>query len=78
MPSLLANVLCVVPFMGWHRAVTVEYYEDRDSVLIRLVDYGGYVCVSRSELVQIRYVHVRLLNCVSTRSRKLTVFKHRG
>lgn len=47
--------LCVAPaFDGWYRAVTLDYYQEEDEVLVRYVDYGGYGRLPRSDLRQIR------------------------
>uniref|UniRef100_A0A0N5A8D7 Tudor domain-containing protein n=1 Tax=Syphacia muris TaxID=451379 RepID=A0A0N5A8D7_9BILA len=49
------GLLCVAPTSGgWYRAVTVIYYEKEDEVLVRFVDYGGYLRVPRADLRQIR------------------------
>uniref|UniRef100_A0A1I8EI68 Tudor domain-containing protein n=2 Tax=Wuchereria bancrofti TaxID=6293 RepID=A0A1I8EI68_WUCBA len=47
--------LCVAPaFDGWYRAVTLDYYQEEDEVMVRYVDYGGYGRIPRSDLRQIR------------------------
>uniref|UniRef100_A0A0R3RT52 Tudor domain-containing protein n=1 Tax=Elaeophora elaphi TaxID=1147741 RepID=A0A0R3RT52_9BILA len=47
--------LCVAPaFDGWYRAVTLDYYQEEDEVMVRYVDYGGYGRLPRSDLRQIR------------------------
>ncbi|MCP9259088.1 Tudor domain protein [Dirofilaria immitis] len=47
--------LCVAPaFDGWYRAVTLNYYQEEDEVMVRYVDYGGYGRLPRSDLRQIR------------------------
>lgn len=52
-----AGKLCVAPaFDSWYRAVTIEYYQDEDEVLVKYVDYGGYSRLPRSDLRQIRFV----------------------
>ncbi|CAD6190367.1 unnamed protein product [Caenorhabditis auriculariae] len=49
------GLLCAAPVMNaWFRAVTVNYFEESDEVLIRFVDYGGYARLPRQELRQIR------------------------
>lgn len=49
--------LCVAPaFDGWYRAVTLDYYQEEDEVMVRYVDYGGYGRLPRSDLRQIRLV----------------------
>ncbi|CAJ0951905.1 unnamed protein product, partial [Mesorhabditis belari] len=49
------GVLCAAPVLqAWFRALTVNYFEDTDEVLIRFVDYGGYLKVKREILRQIR------------------------
>lgn len=49
------GVICAAPVMdGWFRAQTVEVYDETDEVLVKFVDYGGYLRIAASELRQIR------------------------
>ncbi|KAI6239082.1 A-kinase anchor protein 1, mitochondrial [Aphelenchoides fujianensis] len=51
----VAGVVCVAPTPnGWHRAITLDYNEKEDTVIVRLADYGGFLELPRSELRQIR------------------------
>lgn len=50
-----SGVLCVAPTAnGWFRAITLNYDEAEDSVIVRLADYGGFLRMPRAELRQIR------------------------
>ncbi|CAJ0575947.1 unnamed protein product, partial [Mesorhabditis spiculigera] len=50
-----SGVLCAAPVLqAWFRALTVNYYEDTDELLVRFVDHGGYTRVKRENLKQIR------------------------
>lgn len=49
------GVICAAPVMdGWFRAQTIEVYDETDEVLVKFVDYGGYLRIAASELRQIR------------------------
>lgn len=55
------GVLCVAPaFNAWFRALTLDYYEEQDEVLVRYVDYGGFARVPRADLRQIRSDFLKL------------------
>lgn len=48
-------MVCIAPTCnGWFRAITLQYHEDEDSVLVRFADYGGFATLPRTELRQIR------------------------
>lgn len=49
------GVICAAPVMdGWFRAQTVEKYDENDEVLVKFVDYGGYLRIGAADLRQIR------------------------
>jgi len=49
------GLVCIAPTAnGWFRAITLNYDEEDDSVIVRLADYGGFLRLQRSELRQIR------------------------
>lgn len=51
----LAGVVCIAPTCnGWFRAITLDYDESEDAVLVRYADYGGFATLPRTELRQIR------------------------
>ncbi|CAJ0567463.1 unnamed protein product, partial [Mesorhabditis spiculigera] len=53
--QLIAGVVCAVRVLdAWFRAMTVSYCDESDEMLVRFVDYGGYTCVVRDDLRQIR------------------------
>ncbi|KAI6188519.1 A-kinase anchor protein 1, mitochondrial [Aphelenchoides besseyi] len=51
----VAGVVCIAPTPnGWFRAITLDYNESDDTVVVRLADYGGFLQLPRAELRQIR------------------------
>jgi len=49
------GVICAAPVMdGWFRAQTVEKFDETDEVLVKFVDYGGYLRIGAADLRQIR------------------------
>lgn len=49
------GVVCAAPVIdGWFRAQTTQTYDETDEVLVKFVDYGGYLKLPANDLRQIR------------------------
>jgi len=61
------GVICAAPVLdGWFRAQTVQTFDETDEVLVKFVDYGGYLRIAAADLRQIRFIADNIVNNYQT------------